>query len=74
MVQQTLTLNSQRDPAARPHEQGLTDQILQPLHLHAQRGLAAANTNRGSAERTRLRHSREAAQEVDIERMCHQRA
>lgn len=74
MDQQARALHGQHHAPPRPRQEWLPDQILQPLHLHAQGGLAAADPAGGAAERAGLRDAREAAQQIDVEAQCHQRS
>jgi hypothetical protein len=70
--EEPLALHREHHPAPGPAQQRLRDQILQSLHLHAEGGLAAPDPLRGPAQRARLRHRGEAAQEVDVEALGHQ--
>lgn len=71
MNQKALPLHRQGDPAPRPPQKRLRDEILQALHLHAEGGLTAADPLRRPAQGAGLRHRGEAAQEIDVEAVSH---
>ena len=69
--EQPFAMKGEKHAPPCPQQKGLSDEAFEPLHLHADGGLAAADPLGGTAQRTCLRDGREGAQEADVELQCH---
>jgi hypothetical protein len=72
MDQKALAMDRQDHTATGPAQERMAHDVLQALHLHAERGLAASDPFRGATQSAALGDVGEAAQQVDVQACSHQ--